>query len=713
MGSSEDYLDSLLRSMGVPEDQTSPDRKENTDFHIDSAPSLEIPDETPTGEEDLSDLMNDLMSKIDTADAPKEEIDIDAEIASLLNDSGYADAGKDSEPDRVFVDRSESEPVPEPEPEPEPEPVDETPFTESESEVLSKILGNPSEPAQKEESENTEFDLDAELAELLKEENESEGLPDENDIEAMLGKAREEGLADDPDRSEMSLDELIAADSGSVSDIGSMLSKNDNNEAVDPGIEALLSGGDEFKVPSLDEDDADETSDASDKDARKLSREEKKEAKKKAREEKARQKALAKENRKKKNSGKAPSDDPEATAEYLLGGGEESAPESAPKTSDAPENEQDDASNNAIDEADSLLAEIMGGSFGSEFAEMDQEGEAKSSDSSAEPALMDPDEVDSLLEAESGKKKKKGLFSKLLDLLTDTDEEEEDAGSEIKLSDENAAVLQQLDAEGEEAGKKKKKKKKKKGKKGEGESPDAEGSGEDGEGGEGGGRKKKKKEKKPKPEPEETGPVKKLNKKKVISIFAFCLTLLIAVLIISRLMGNYTVKKEARQAYSVGDYQTTYQDLFGQDLNESDEIIFKRSECILRIRLWQREYELLRDESDVKALDSLIQTVYKYPALYESAIKWACLDEVDPVYRELVDELKREYGLTEEEALEIAQLKSNVDYTRAVYDVVNGSRMAHQQPAPAEEDVLVPPSENEDVLPGENDPGSDVTFVNP
>ena len=93
MGSSEDYLDSLLRSMGVPEDQTSPDRKENTDFHIDSAPSLEIPDETPTGEEDLSDLMNDLMSKIDTADAPKEEIDIDAEIASLLNDSGYADAG--------------------------------------------------------------------------------------------------------------------------------------------------------------------------------------------------------------------------------------------------------------------------------------------------------------------------------------------------------------------------------------------------------------------------------------------------------------------------------------------------------------------------------------------------------------------------------------------------------------------------------------------
>ncbi|MBP1585272.1 MAG: hypothetical protein ILP17_06230 [Lachnospiraceae bacterium] len=762
MGSSEDYLDNLLKSMGVPGDVTASGEKTSdpdelsspvsteieelserlpdsdifvdhsadipdlktiikedpaaSDVHIDSAPSLDMNSANDTETEDLSDLMNDLLGKFDPDDPgvsvepdvhvmsdvpvmsdipaePEREIitsekyslsdnpgeDLDSQIAALLSESGITL----TEEDGIKIDTS-----------------------------VSKSSGS-------------DIDIDAELADLLKEENESMSLPGEDDIEAMLNKARSEGLSDDTDRSEMSLDELLAADS-SASEIGALLSKDENNEAVDPGIEALLNSKDD-DIPDIYSDDNEDASQSSGDPAaeKKRLKEEKKEAKRKARE----AKKAAKKAKKDKN---AATDDVSSENELsfenlgnadmsdvdaLLAGAAEAAEDSrsaelssqaVPIPRDVREHSQ------ALDEADSLLAEIMGGTFGDSGAESESDGEKTAdADEARVPKAVSEEELDNILDKEAeGKNKKKGLFAKLLSLLTDEEDDDDSEKSSLKLSDENAAVLEQLDAEGEGGGKKKKQKKKKKDAKAETENAD-DGS-EEGEGTDKKGKKKKpKKEKKEKAPEEDEKPSKKLNVKKVAAVFGLCFTILVAVLIISRLMGSYTVKKEARDAYAMGDYQTAYQDLFGQDLNESDEIIFKKSECILRIRLWLREYEILKEESDVKALDSLIQTVNRYPGLYQSAVKWNCLDEVEPLYRQMVDALESEYGLSEEEAIEIAMIRSDVDYTRAVYAVVNGlHEERHEEPAP-EEPLTHPETSIDDEIPGESDPGSNAIFVNP
>ncbi len=765
MGSSEDYLDNLLKSMGVPNDVTTPGAQDSGDedvlkdafncgnnpdyhasaeieeltgklpdsdvfvdhsadipdlktiieedpaasaVHIDSAPSLDMNSAGSNETDDLSDLMNDLMGKFDdpagsdASEAPSKEVitsekyslsdnpgeDLDSQIAALLSESGITL----SEEEGLKIDPSFSKSA----------------ASDSSSDDLSS------------------FDLDAELADLLKEENESVSLPGEEDIEAMLNKARSEGLADDPDRSQMSLDELLAADS-SASEIGALLSKDENNEAVDPGIEALLNSKDE-DVPDIYSDDADAEDRPLDPAAeKKRLKEEKKEAKRKAKEAK---KAARKARKEKKDAADDVSDENELSFENignadmsdvdaLLAGAAEAAADSkaaslssqaVPIPRDVREHSQ------ALDDADSLLAEIMGGTFGDTGDEPDADNKAEGAPEKSEiesPKVVSEEELDNILDNESkGKNKKKGLFSKLLSLLTDEDDEGDEERSSLKLSDENAAVLDQLDAEENGGGKKKKKKKKKKDTK-----PDAENADDGGEEGEASDKKAKKKkpkkEKKEKAPEEDEKPGKKLNVKKVAVVFGLCFTILFAVLIISRLMGAYTVKKEAREAYAVGDYQTAYQDLFGQDLNESDEIIFKKSECILRIRLWLREYEILKEESDVKALDSLIQTVNRYPGLYQSAVKWNCLDEVEPLYRQMVDALETEYGLSEEEAMEIAMIKSDVDYTRAVYAVVNGLHEIHNEEPVEEEPLNRPDDQVDDEIPGESDPGSDAIFVNP
>ena len=58
-------------------------------------------------------------------------------------------------------------------------------------------------------------------------------------------------------------------------------------------------------------------------------------------------------------------------------------------------------------------------------------------------------------------------------------------------------------------------------------------------------------------------------------------------------------------------------------------------------------------------------------------------------------------------------INNDIDYTRAIYQVVEGMYGV----APEEEAVPEPEPEPdpviEDVIPGEEDPGSDIVFVNP
>ena len=67
---------------------------------------------------------------------------------------------------------------------------------------------------------------------------------------------------------------------------------------------------------------------------------------------------------------------------------------------------------------------------------------------SEEALSLSADDLDSILEKEAEEKKgKKGLLAKILDFFTETDEDEEGTSSEIKLSEENATVLEELDAD--------------------------------------------------------------------------------------------------------------------------------------------------------------------------------------------------------------------------------------------------------------------------
>lgn len=511
-----------------------------------------------------------------------------------------------------------------------------------------------------------------------------------------------------------------------LQDIYDMLHKSDNNEAVDEDMLALLganSGSDEAAMLQAELD-------AMEEGAKEVSglteREEKAAEKKRLKAEKAEAKRAAKEAKKaekeaqraaKKAAKETAKENKEAVAgsveakesdvfegidelstadmldlQDLLAFGAMDSPsedaiaelqqdvqvQSRPKIEEVPE-EGASVAGNAVEEAvsaDMLEIDELLSLAGISDVTKDEVSTVDMTGNDSAIEFLDEAEI----KEKVPEKEKKGFFARILDFLTETDEdEEEEKGTEdIPLSDENRNILEEMDKEDKVSGKKKGKKAKK-GKKGKAAQAELETLGDDEE--EAIKAKKPKKVKKPKKEKEKHLDVmpledskSKLPIKAMISVGAICVSILAAILLLVNLGGDFAAKREATKAYYNEDYETCYQTLYGRELNESQKVMYAKSESILRIRFRMRQYEILaREQSEVEALDVLIQTVNDYAELYEYASKWNAAEEVGAVYAQMTTILQDKYHLTESDALEIAAEPDDVEYTKIVTSIAEGN----------------------------------------
>lgn len=541
---------------------------------------------------------------------------------------------------------------------------------------------------------------------------------------------------------------LEESNDSDLQEIQELLEKSDRNEAVDDSIEDLLREPAEEENPEakiLGESEDEGISAAEDKrkaalEKKKLARAKREEKKMQAAEKRAKKKAekeavreAKKQAREAKVAAREAKSDEKMTksTENLFdtsvldsivadadkatadsNDAEELPPEAfveEPVDVFAEEIDEPASEENEPEEAEDNLGIDLGSLFGEEDAEGSLSEEGEDSDFPDFVAL-DADEADALipnhdeeLAFDAAPKEKKGLFSKILDFLTEEDEEEEN--EDIKLSRENRDILNEMDNEAEEGkGKKGKKAKKAKEKK---EKPEKE--------------PKPKKAPKPKKEkpPKEVPlfPEKKLSLKKVIPVILIGISVGVLLFVFVNSAADFSDRKEARTAFYEGDYQTCYQNLFGKELDETESIMFGKSESILYIRLWIREYEMFAEEgSETEALDSLIQTVASYPDLYEYANQWNAGSEVAAGYAVVLNILADKYGLTESEAIEIAEEPDDVEYTKMVTAIAEGKSLDSWNEAelPALPEESQEPEESEesmqDILPEENELGKD-TFI--
>ena len=305
--------------------------------------------------------------------------------------------------------------------------------------------------------------------------------------------------------------------------------------------------------------------------------------------------------------------------------------------------------------------------------------------------------------------KKQGFWGKLLNTLTQEEEDAEDPADLI--SDENGAIMEQLDKEGKNKAKGKKNKKADKKGKGKnaanaGEDEDLDEAPDD--------KKKKKKEKKPKKEKpvasvEELLPGKKLSIKKILPVVMVALAFCAAYVLVSNLYIGHVNKQRAEEAYYAGDYLECYGLFFGQDLNESQALMYHKSELALQMERMKSNYRrLVLEGKELEALDYLVQSVCRREEFYLKGQEWGCLDLVEETFSGLTGLLNANYGLDEVRAMEIAALESDVDYTIALLNVLEEA----YSPKPADEEAggQEASAPYEDLLPEEEEI-SDTEFV--
>lgn len=304
-------------------------------------------------------------------------------------------------------------------------------------------------------------------------------------------------------------------------------------------------------------------------------------------------------------------------------------------------------------------------------------------------------------EQEEGKKtkeKKPGLFTRMMTYLTEEEEE--------PVSDENAAILKELDEEDKQKSKKGKKKREKKGKKDKkgkkGQEGDGLAEGEEGAEEEENPKKKKKKEKKEKkekPPKEESNekPVKALSRKNMLLIIAFCATLTTCLVTLSTFLPEYSDRKNARDAFYAGDYETAYTLLYNKRLDSNDTVIFNRVKIVLKFEKRLRSYENnIAMGRELEAVHALMQGVADYQNP-EGADEYGARSEIDAIYQQICSILENEYGITPEEAIEINAYE-NIEYTKKLNSVVNGTDYT----APGEE-IEEEPAVPQDILPDEEE----------
>lgn len=522
----------------------------------------------------------------------------------------------------------------------------------------------------REEKENTEFD--PAMGEGQAPDLDTVAEMTEEEIEKRLSAGMQPGgnPAPAPVQEDV-LDMLGAAGDEELQEIGDLLKKSDRNELID-GQEAEPGASGEKKPADRLLEDIEDAGDVkmadnipSDKERKALEKKRRKEEKKAAREA-ARAEKKAKRQYKKLDGGSSAGQETGETAG--LGAGKNEI-EEYDITLDK------DLLDNIVQEAGRLQskksAEPQEKVKRKTDVSLPEDGGQDDDSALTESGIMEVDfeQVDSMLSEpedilrEKEEPKEKGsLLQKVFNFLME--EEEEPENENLKLSKENQEIL---DGMGEEepapAKKKKAKAKPKKKKDNKAKKPKAPKP-----------QKAPKPKKEKKPAEEESPFHKKLTFKKILPILLLGLSLGAVLFIFVNLVSDFSGKLAAEKAFRTGDYENCYLNLYGKDLNEEQEEMYEKSESILYMRLLYREYEMVAESgSELEILDCLIQIVNQYPTVSEYTARWGAVPEVYEIYSGVLNILYERYGVTEQQAQEIAALKSDIAYTRTLMLLTDGN----------------------------------------
>ncbi len=167
-------------------------------------------------------------------------------------------------------------------------------------------------------------------------------------------------------------------------------------------------------------------------------------------------------------------------------------------------------------------------------------------------------------------------------------------------------------------------------------------------------------------------PIKRIPPKKLMAGALFGATVFAAIMIATNILSEQGYIQKAKRAYYNGDYMTAYQATYGMKLNSSDDIIKGSSAAILKM---ERKYDSYKNNMkigrELEALDALVSSFLTYDYINTDAEQYGVLDEVNAIKDEILNILSSDYGLDEAAARELLLIEDPLSYSMALNDIIN------------------------------------------
>ncbi|MCR4923677.1 MAG: hypothetical protein K5931_06670 [Lachnospiraceae bacterium] len=272
--------------------------------------------------------------------------------------------------------------------------------------------------------------------------------------------------------------------------------------------------------------------------------------------------------------------------------------------------------------------------------------------------------------------KKKGLIARLISFITEEVDEDEEGGKfaeesavdkAVEGAADNEKILNELGEGEEKAAPKKKKEKKKKAKKPKPKKPPKP--------------KKQPKPKKPKGPKKPGGlsvfindsPVVKIPKGKIFLTFFMCVSMGVFIGIMVYIIPATLDMKKARNSFDKNEYGETFLALTGHSLSEEEQELYEKNLVLYRVARRYQSYEnYMALGMKLEALNALVQSVEVIDRDYGAAQQYGEADRYNLLSQQVINALQKSFNVSIDKAREWLMIRDSAEYTDTLRRYVEG-----------------------------------------
>ena len=129
--------------------------------------------------------------------------------------------------------------------------------------------------------------------------------------------------------------------------------------------------------------------------------------------------------------------------------------------------------------------------------------------------------------------------------------------------------------------------------------------------------------------------------------------------------------KNAEYEFNRDEYTLAYNEIFGLEIKDEDIVLYDRIMTVMYVQKQLNSYYNYYGMGDnPKALDSLLKGLQRYEKYIELAVELDVDSDLDSVRKDILQEISSVFMISEQQAMEIIQSDSQVEYSQKVYDAV-------------------------------------------